>query len=300
MVTLGDNDGSFILGAALAKKRVRVVQLLLIGLVGLLLGLLGNFFVSTSCHFATVNIMVGQNDKEFEFHFGLWKYSPIESVFQGYPYCFKYDQNYANEAPIVARVTNIVALAAGLISISILWLYLIFGSTTKRRWKWAVRIAVVAGLVQLSTLYFFLGNVCQEYTCQFGPGAYLTVFTAVVWFVLACEMHYHMPVAMYATGGGGQGHSIGAMEEPRSLVTTMEMTHVDEVAREYITRVTGKTKEDEMPGLSTDITGKRVRPKSAMGMYSPNSTNGNSPNFYVQSPRGTYQAPNPMIMEETL
>ena len=165
MVTLGDNEGSFILSTALAKKRVRVVQLLLIGLVGLLLGLLGNFFVTTSCHFATVHIWVGQNEKTFEFHFGLWKYSTIESVFQGYPYCYKYDQNYSNEAPIVARIANTVALVAGLIAMSVLWLYLIFGSTDQRRWKWAVRISAFAGVVQLCTLFFFLGNVSQEYTC---------------------------------------------------------------------------------------------------------------------------------------
>jgi len=286
MITIGgDSEASYILSTALAKKRVRVVQLLLIGLVGLLLGLLGNFFVSASCNFATVQIQVGQSKTPFEFHFGLWKYSPIDSVFQGYSYCFKYDQNYAMDSPIVARIANIIALAAGLLSMSILWIYLIFGYTDKRRWKWAVRFGIFAGLVQLTTLYFFFGQLCQEYTCTFGPGAYLSVFTSVVWFAMACEMHYHMPVAQHATGYSENPNVGAAMDEPRALVTTMEMTHIDEVTREYITRVTGKTKEDEMPQLNRDLKG--VRPRS--GMFTPKSTNGSE--LYFPTPKGTYQAP---------
>lgn len=296
MVSLtGDGESSaYILSTALAKKRVRVVQLLLIGLVGLLLGLLGNFFVSTSCHFATVHIAVGQTNEKFEFHFGLWKYSPIDSVFEGYPYCNKYDQNYSNEAPLIPRVSNIAALVCGLIAIGILWLYLIFGSTDRTRWKFAVRIAILAGLIQLSTLYFFYGTICTVYDCDLGPGAYLSIWTAVVWFVLACEMHYHTPLASYATGGRGHDKSIGAMEEPTALVATMEMTVVDDVTREYITRVIGKTEEDEMPRLPKYKDGRRVRPK---GNVSTTTSHGNS--FSIPTPKGAYQAPQPFF-EDTL
>jgi hypothetical protein len=298
MVSLGDHESSYILSTALAKKRVRVVQLLLIGLIGLLLGLLGNFFVSTSCHFATAHIGVGQHaggDGTFEFHFGLWKYSPIDSVFQGYSYCFRYDQNYATEAPVLPRACNIAALIAGLIAISILWLYLIFGTTTPRRWKWAVRFAIIAAVVQAATvLLFFVSigrdtistslatTICYDYSCDLGPGAYLAILTSVVWFVLACEMQYHMPVAQYADGAL-------KVEEPQNLVATMEMTHcVDDVTREYVTRVTGKTKEDGLPALY-HLRRSPVRPT---GFYSPNNLG--SGLLFPTSPavrRGPYQAP---------
>ena len=150
-------------------------------------------------------------------------------------------------------------------------------------------------MVQLSTLYFFFGGLCrqEENACELGPGAYLSIFTSVVWFVLACEMHYHTPVASYATGylehhpgAGGTPRNYVGLDEPQSLVTTVEMTKIDEVTREYITRVTGKTKDDEMPTLSTDL--KRVRPKSGLHT-TPTSTNGNI--LYYPSPQGTYQAP---------
>ena len=297
MVSLGEHDSSYILSSAIAKKRVRVVQLLLIGLIGLLLGLLGNFFVSTSCHFATVHVGVGQHaagDGTFEFHFGLWKYTPIDSVFQGYSYCFRYDQNYAAEAPVLARACNVVALLTGLIALSILWLYLIFGTTTPRRWKWAVRFALSAALVQASTvLLFFVSigsnptsmatTICQDYSCDLGPGAYLAILTGLVWFVLACEMQYHMPVALYADG-------VLKAEEPQNLVATMEMTHcVDDVTREYVTRVTGKTKDDELPTLN-NLRRSPVRPA---GFYSPNGSLGCGVHFPISPAvrRGPYQAP---------
>ncbi|CAB9509403.1 expressed unknown protein [Seminavis robusta] len=306
MVSLGgDHESSFILSTALAKKRVRVVQLLLIGLVGLLLGLLGNFFVSTSCHFASVSITVGQNEQTFDFHFGLWKYSPIDSVFQGYPYCYKYDQNYAAEAPLVARAANITALLAGLISLSVLWLYLIFGTTNKRRWKWAVRMAIFAGLIQLGTLYFFLGTLCQEYSCQLGLGAYLSMFTSVVWFVLAMEMQYHMPVAIYASSGGSGMAGPAALEEPHALVAQMEMTScMGDVTREYVTRVTGKDKDmDNLQNLSRaqQQQQRRTRP-SPCGLYSPTNACGfyNGGNYIPSPTKGTYQAPDPTLLEEAL
>lgn len=306
MVKIGQAEESFILSSALAKKRVRVVQLLLIGLVGLLLGLLGNFFVSTSCHFATVAVQVGNNENDFQFHFGLWKYSPMDSVFQGYSYCYKYDGQYSTDAPIVSRISNIIALLAGTLSISILWMYLIFGWADQLQWKWAVWMAFFAAIVQLSTLYFFMGSLCQEYSCSFGPGAVLSILTSIVWAILACEMQYHMPVALYASGLAGPDCE---HEQPRSLVTNLEMAHLDEVTREYLTRVTGKTKDDELPALNhTDL--KRIRPKKKdSAFYSPTAaaspaagislaeqndrTGTVTGGFYQAGSRGTYQAPTP-------
>ena len=308
-------DTAFILNTALAKKRVRVVQLLLIGLVGLLLGLLGNFFVSTSCHFATVNVLVGQNNNNnnnnnnnaFEFHFGLWKYTPIDSVFQGYSYCYKYDGTYNNDAPVVARIANISALVAGLIAISVLWAYLIVGYANKQHWQCAVGIAGLAGVLQLLTLvfFFFVGDLCsqQGHECHIGPGAYLSIFTSVVWVVLACEMHYHTPIASYAHAGSmmdqhdpnSQYHAANNNGVPgrtpssaRSLVQTVEMTNVDEVAREYILRVTGPVNgvDGRMPSLSrtADLT---QRSRSKLGIYAA------TPTPKASNKNGNYQPPMP-------
>lgn len=58
-----------------------VAQLLILGMVGILVGWLGNAVVGTSCYFASVNVSTGQ--KEVELHFGLYKYSTVESGLNG-------------------------------------------------------------------------------------------------------------------------------------------------------------------------------------------------------------------------
>lgn len=58
-----------------------VAQLLILGMVGILVGWLGNTVVGTSCHFASIDVSVGQ--KEIALHFGLYKYSTVESGLNG-------------------------------------------------------------------------------------------------------------------------------------------------------------------------------------------------------------------------
>ena len=58
-----------------------VAQLLILGMVGILVGWLGNAVVGTSCYFASVDVTVGQ--KEMALHFGLYKYSTGESGLNG-------------------------------------------------------------------------------------------------------------------------------------------------------------------------------------------------------------------------
>ena len=188
-----DADETFLLNryaGRVAKKRVRVVQLLIIGLVGLLLAWLGNFLTGTACSFAAVDITAGQNGQVFALHFGLWKYSPPDSAFSGYSYCIPYSrhdddgsrggggsssssQPYADDAPIVPRITNLLALCAGTYSLVVLWLYLITGRFRSTSWRRAVFMAVTAFALQLCTLTFFAGRLCQENDCRLGPASML-------------------------------------------------------------------------------------------------------------------------------
>ena len=226
-----------------------------------------------------------------------------------------------------------MALVAGLSSMTVLWIYLILGYAEKWCWQIAIYVAILAGMFQLVTLFLFLwmeDSICQQdrNTCEMGPGAYFCIFTSIVWFIMAYEMHYHTPITTYAqgyledhrpavattpataaaaaaAGGGGNGGSgsstngratgedsfhhhhhhhhhldYASLNGPHSLISTVEMTNVDEVAREYITRVTGPLGRDDTPkpGLRPEF--KRNRPIG-------------SPRAIVTTPRGKYVPPPP-------
>ena len=55
MIRISGQDEQLIMNTSLAKKRVRVVQLLAVGLVALLVALLGSFWVQSSCHFVSTS-----------------------------------------------------------------------------------------------------------------------------------------------------------------------------------------------------------------------------------------------------
>jgi hypothetical protein len=199
MVRVGEDDDAFFLGPG--TNRVRAVQLLLIGLMGLLLGWLGNFFVGTSCHFVSVPVQAGQNGENFRLHFGLWKYSPADSALSGYSYCYPYSGSHDDEVPTVSRIANIVALVAGTYSLMVLWWYLVTGRAHGVAWGVAVFSALTAAAAQMATLYFFFDTLCQSRECQWGPGSILAIATAVAWVILAFELYYQAPHTTKAGGG---------------------------------------------------------------------------------------------------
>lgn len=143
-----DDHDAFILNTTLARKRVRVVQLLAVGLLGFLVGLLGSFFVQSTCHFGSADVAVGQNEQPFSLHYGMWKYSPIDSAFQGYPYCMKYDDEFTDDTPLLPRIAGLTALLCGAYSLTVLWVYLIFGRATQCTWNSAVWFCAIAGIAQ--------------------------------------------------------------------------------------------------------------------------------------------------------
>lgn len=192
MAVLDEMEERMLRDTVLAKKRVRVVQLLIVGLVSLLFGWLGNFFVTSSCHFASASVSVGQYSEPFSIHYGLWKYSPVDSALSGSYSCYPY-QSSQHRAPVVARIANLLALLLGTYSQVCVWTYLIAGRWHPQLWRAAVHASVAAGVLQLLTLCFFVERVCWSGRCRMGPGGVVAVTTAAVWFVFAWEVHYNTP-----------------------------------------------------------------------------------------------------------
>jgi hypothetical protein len=207
-------DEAFLINTGLAQRRVRVVQLMIIGLFGILLPWMGNVFVSSNCHFASIHVVVGSYGNVYPLHFGLWNYSPVSSALNGYKYCYPYyhqssanDEDYSmnqyrSDPPITSRICNSFALLLGTYSLVILWWYLISGRVRRHLWKGAVYAAFMAGMLQLATpISFFLGRTCRNNHCSVGPGTVLCTITAIGWMVFGAELHYHCPIIHYLQDG---------------------------------------------------------------------------------------------------
>lgn len=247
MVRIGDQqDERFIVNTALARKRVSVVQLLGVGLLGLLVALLGSFWVQSSCHFVTARVTVGANEQIFKLHYGLWKYTPIESAFQGYTYCYKYDDDYTADSPVFSRVATCVAMLGGMFSLSVLWFYLIFGRGTRMFWDNAVKVAFISGGLQLSTLLIFFGPVCRRDACSIGPAGFLSACASIVYFILAFEMHYNSPIQSWMD----DIPSCPSSEYPHRMMQTLELSDVRKSAAAYVRRLISSSPSVEIPSLN--------------------------------------------------
>jgi hypothetical protein len=236
-----DTD-AIVLHATFAQKRVKVVQLLFFGLIGILLGYLGSFFVQSSCHFLNVSVVVGAGAEVFVLHYGLWKYTPIDSAYQGYSYCTEYDDEYTSDVPLIPRVAGICCMVSGAYALIVLWTYLIFGKATYKLWNWAIIMATLACLGQALTFSFITGSLCKRYQCSLGPGGYLSLFSSLGWFILAFEMYYNKPMSMMMShiSPGGPGASV---------MTTLEMKDFSKGARAYVQRLSS-TREESLPTLN--------------------------------------------------
>jgi hypothetical protein len=224
-------------------------------------------------------VSVGANSEVFELHYGLWKYSPIDSAFQGYSYCAKYDDDYTADAPILPRVAGIVGLVAGAYSLTVMWTYLIMGRATYKRWLFAVVMAVVAGICQCLTFIFFAGAVCQRNTCTLGPGSAMGIVSTIMWFLVGYELYYNMPTSVMMThinpGRGGA-----------NLMANLEMTDFSEGARSYVERIQSRDGGSPMPTLNA-IQRKKGGGSSAGG------------NFKSPRRQGSYKPPDYNAAEDT-
>ncbi|KAL3917063.1 MAG: hypothetical protein SGILL_004887 [Bacillariaceae sp.] len=222
---------------AFARKRVRVVQLLGAGLLAFLVSFLGGFWLQSSCYFVSTTVSAGENEADFYLRFGLWKYSPVDSAFDGYSYCSPYDDDYAGEAPWVSRFTSNLALIGGAFSLLVLWIYLVFGRCNHLIWKGAVVSAGLSGILQLITLSIFAGPICKS-GCSVGPGALVSIFAGCIYLFLAYEMHYNAPQPTMSDGLLSSSLSRDADDTPRNLVASLEMKDISRGAKAYVRRLT--------------------------------------------------------------
>lgn len=211
MHRINEDDDAFILTTSLARKRVRVVQLLSFGLLGILFGFLASFYVQSSCHFISAEVSLGNNEQTFELHYGMWKYSTLDSAYQGNSFCVGYDTVYTNDTPLIPRIAGMAAMLLGSYSLSVLWVYLFLGLASKFIWDWAVRLGVLAGVSQGLTFLFFFGNVCLRNTCSLGPGAMTSILSTAFWFVTAFEMHFNNPLSSLEADIPGSGNLLTSL-----------------------------------------------------------------------------------------
>jgi hypothetical protein len=207
-------------------------------MLGVVAGFFGSVFVSATCSFISTQVYVGMNGTPFQLHFGMWQYSPIDSVFENYSYCYGYDTDYEAYPPWIPRISALIGLMSGGFGLAVLWRYLLKGITTEKHWKWAVRALLVAGTCQALTFWFFTESVCAEQTCTMGPGAIVSLVSLCTWLLVAYEMHHNAPAG-----------AVLAEDELQKL-TEMEMSDLGYKAKAFLHRIKGDGQtDDENPSL---------------------------------------------------
>jgi hypothetical protein len=236
----------FIRNTALARKRVSVVQLLVVGLMSVLLCFIGSISIQASCHFVSADVQVGATDKVYKLHYGLWKFSPIGSAFQGYPYCDAYHEEFGIIPPNISRVAALVAFLGGSYAVVVLWWYLIMGQATRSSWYSAVNLGFLSALLHGASLLIFTSPICSGRDCELGPAGVLSVAASAMSFVLAFEMYYNSPIASWSD----DVPACPAEEEPRRMIQALEMTHVEESALAYCKRLIPNANQKDVPTLN--------------------------------------------------
>lgn len=279
MIRLNEDEEAMQFNTEVAQRRVKVVQLLTFGSIGLVFGLFGSFYVSSTCHFATATVSVAENQEPFQLRYGLWKYTPIDSAFQGYSYCYKYD-GYG-DSPLVARTAGILGMLLGIYSVSILWFYLIFGRASRLYWTWAVRLAFTTGVLNFLTLSFFVGSVCRRNSCALGPGAAVALGSTIAWCLLGYEMHYNRPTSK--TIPEIRPCSTGES----NLVGNLEMSDFSNGASDFISRISDKNNHrGTLPSLNRIQRSNDQRLGEMMDTFS-----GSRSNTWTGSRTGSYRPP---------
>jgi len=170
-------------------------RMLYIVLFAIQAGVLPSFYALMTCQFITGPVPVGEDDVEFELYFGLQQFSPIDSAFQGYPYCEPYDRIYSYSPPTIPQIAGISAIVFGTIPLIVIGVYLSFALTHEKLWIGSMWMLYVAFLCQIGTLSIFLLDLCQEQiTCSMGTGAWSSAISSIAWFVMSIEMKLNSPL----------------------------------------------------------------------------------------------------------
>lgn len=235
----------YIRNTAYARKRVGVVQLLMAGLLGILACFFGSLGIISSCHFVSADVKVGETDQVYNLHYGIWKYTPIGSAFQGYTYCDSYDKEFTSAPPYISQGASIVALLAGSFANFVLWWYLISGQATRSSWYNAVRGAILSAMMHGTSLLIFVSPVCKDKECKLGPGGAMSLAASAASFILAFEMYYNSPI----TSWRDDVPECPSQEEPSRVIQSLEMAHIQESAMAYCKRLI-PSRSKEFPTLN--------------------------------------------------
>ena len=184
----------------------------------------------------TASVSVGNNSEEFDLHYGMWKYTPLSSVFRGYSYCYKYDVQYASITPHVPRIAGLIALLCGVYSLGVLWVYLVLGRTNSGHWNRAIYASILSGIFQALTMLFFANTVCRQNHCSVGPGAAVSIVSTVTWFFLAFEMHYNTPLS--------PNHGVEEIPSEEDIVASLEMSDVGRGLKAFFGRMQRQPRQD--------------------------------------------------------
>lgn len=167
----------------------------------------------------------------------MWKYTPLNSAFEGYSYCYKYDGQFTTDTPFVPRIVGLAALLLGVCSLGVLWVYLVLGRTNYVYWNRAIYACALSGILQGLTFLFFAGSMCRRNKCSVGPGAAVSIVSTLAWFVLAFEMYYNTPIML------GDEHD-DDINSPDGIVASLEMSDVSDGLTALFRRVTNRNGQD--------------------------------------------------------
>ena len=166
-----EDEANLIVTPRIIRQRKKIFQLFVLGSVGLALSFGLNVYSQAACYFANVDIMQ-LDGVPVRFHFGMWQYTPMESVYNNYDGCTRYGDEFEDYAPIFARTIALLGLLAALVALAILWFFLVMRQIGTFIWKTACFMMFLACLLQaLSIFLFFTGEICEEdgFECSMGP-----------------------------------------------------------------------------------------------------------------------------------
>jgi hypothetical protein len=181
----------------LATVKTRVAPLMIGGAVAIFGGLVASIYVHCSCDFVTALVeeeALGGGSKDYPFHFGIWKYTPISSVYKGYAYCDRYDEDY--KAPIAPRIFGTFALILGTYGLFVLWLYLLKGKTSELAWRTAIYALYIAAFFSFLLSLTLPLKFCKSNTCSLGPSSIVSILTIFAWLMLAYVMKNYAPASV--------------------------------------------------------------------------------------------------------
>lgn len=181
----------------LAMVKTRVAPMMIGGTVAIFGGFAATIYVHLSCNFVTALVeeeALGGGWNNYPFHFGLWKYTPISSVYKGYTYCERYDEDY--KAPIAPRIFGTLALILGTYGLFVLWLYLLKGKTSELAWRTAIYALYIAAFFSCLLSLTLPLKFCQNNACSLGPSSFVSILTIFVWLVLAYVMKNYAPASV--------------------------------------------------------------------------------------------------------